>query len=151
MSSSHHRVLVSNRGDGNWVSTNNELNATEDIYFPHGATKNDVPTSTQDFTNDLDFSGWGTKSNWMVQAKIGAAGTNLVVEVYAMRPSGVEELVSTGTTLVVGGPTSVSYGGIAAERIAGPISYFRFKCTAISGLSVVSCSVIGWNEGDIVT
>jgi hypothetical protein len=156
MSSSHHRVLVSSRGDGNWPTTGgsqNRIGADGSIYFPFGDAAGTVPTSAQDFTNDIDFSGWGTKSNWIVQANL-ASGTSCTIAVFAMRPTGIEELVVAAVTLdstATPPVNSFTYGGIAAERIAGPVSHFRFLMASASGAPRVDCYVTAWNEGDIVT
>jgi hypothetical protein len=49
-----------------------------------------------------------------------------------------------------GAPT-FTHGGVDAEVIQGPVSYFRFLMASASGSPVVNCFVIGWNEGDIIT
>lgn len=143
------RVLVSSRGEGNWSGTDNVLDAVASIYFPPG-TGSLAPTSSQDLTNNINFIGWETKSNWIAQAKI-IAGTNATVAIYAARPSGVEELIQVATVLTSGGAESVTIGGVGDELVVGPVSYFRFECTVVNGGPDVECFVIGWNEGDIIT
>ena len=146
MTANHVRALVSNRGDGNWGTgnTNNQI-----IFFPHGSAKTDAPSSSQDLTNNINFIGWGCKSNWIVQAEL-ASGTSCTIAVYAVRPTGVEELVVSAVTMNSSAPT-FTHGGIDAEVIQGPVSYFRFLMASASGSPVVNCFVIGWNEGDIIT
>ena len=144
------RVLVSSRGEGNWSGTDNQLDAVESIYFPPG-TGSAAPTSSQDLTNNINFIGWETKSNWIAQAKI-VDGTNATVAIYVMRPSGVEALSQTGVSLILAtGPLSITIGGVADELVVGPASYFRFECTVATGSPKVDCFVIGWNEGDIIS
>ena len=155
MTANHVRALVSNRGDGNWGTgnTNNQITANGSIYFPHGSAKSDAPSSSQDLTNNINFIGWGCKSNWIVQAEL-ASGTSCTIAVYAVRPTGVEELVVSAVTLNSGATPPVesfTHGGIDAEVIQGPVSYFRFLMSSASGSPVVNCFVIGWNEGDIIT
>jgi hypothetical protein len=153
MSSSHNRVLVSSRGEGNWPTTGateNVISGVESIYFPPG-TGGAAPTSAEDFTNNINFSGWETKTNWIIQAQI-TAGTNAAIQVWAMRPTGVKELVMAVTTITLGAITaSVTWGGNDTEAIVGPISHFEFECTAVSGAARVGCYVMAFNEGDIIT
>jgi hypothetical protein len=151
MTANHVRALVSNRGDGNWGvgNTNNQITANGSIYFPHGSAKSDAPSSSQDLTNNINFIGWGCKSNWIVQAQL-ASGTSCTIAVYAVRPTGVEELVVSAVTMNSSAPT-FTHGGIDAEVIQGPVSYFRFLMASASSSPVVNCFVIGWNEGDIIT
>ena len=131
------RVLVSNRGEGNWTGGANNLSAA-DIYFPHGAASTDSPSDAESFGADFDHLGWGAKTNWMVQLDV--TGT-VSVSVYAMRPSGVEELVVNAAT------ADTTQGGIGGEEIYGPVKYFRF--TKNSGAGSALCFVTAWNYGDI--
>ena len=149
MAATHKRVLVSNRGEGNWVNPNNEITA-DSIFFPHGATKDVAPAESGNLANAFDFSGWETKSNWLVQAQI-TSGTACSISVFAMRPSGVEELVVAATAIALAGTASFTWGGNDAERIVGPVSYVRFVITLESGSPFVSCYVTGWNEGDLIS
>lgn len=132
------RVLVSNRGDGNWDTGNVAATATTPIYFPHGATSLVQPTDAECFGADFDHLGWGSKTNWMVQLDI--TGT-INVSVFAMRPSGVAELVVNGAT------ADTTQGGIGGEEIYGPVKYFQFVRN--SGAGSARCFVTAWNYGDI--
>jgi hypothetical protein len=149
--SAHARVLVSNRGDGNWGAgnTNNQIAADGSIYFPHGATAATVPSDSDSLANNFDLSGWETKSSWIVQAEL-ISGTSCTIAVYGMRPTGVEELLVAAVTMNSGAP-SFTHGGLDAEVIQGPFSHFRFEMASASGSPVVNGFVIGWNEGDIIT
>ena len=140
MTINHARVLVSNRGDGNWgiTGTANQVNSADSIYFPHGASSTVAPSSTQIMGASLDHSAWGCKSNWIVQLDFTAgSGT---IQVYAMRPTGIEELVLAATG-------DATHGGLDSEVIQGPVDYFRFVRS--SSTPTASCFVIGWNEGDM--
>mgnify|MGYP003632275254 FL=1 len=149
--SAHARVLVSNRGDGNWGvgNTNNQITANGSIYFPHGATKANPPADTGNLANSFDFSGWENKSSWIVQAEL-ASGTSCTIAVYGVRPTGVEEALVAAATMNSGAP-SFTHGGLGAEVIQGPFTHFRFLMASASGSPVVNCFVIGWNEGDLIT
>jgi len=153
--SAHARVLVSNRGDGNWGAgnTNNQIVADGSIYFPHGATKADPPTDSENLANNFDFSGWETKSSWIVQAELVVVDDDedCRMAVYAMRPTGVKELVMAATALAHDGALSFTHGGIDGEVIQGPVSYFEFAMTNDNNNPIVNCFVIGWNEGDLIT
>ena len=149
------RALVSNRGDGNWptVGANeNRLAADGSVYFPPG-TGGAAPTSEQDLTNSINFSGWENKSNWIVQAELTTvSGTEeCTIAVYAMRPTGLKELVVAAVTLAHDGTHSFTWGGNDAEEIVGPVSHFEFVMAAAANSPRVDCHVIGWNEGDIIT
>lgn len=160
--SNHHRALVSNLGDGNWgARSGGEENKLDDanttIYFPpaldaSGAQdKGTEPlpgTDTMSPAGDaLQFTAWTTKSNWIVQVDATNLGTggSPRVNVYAVRPTGVQEIV-----LTVASTGEDSYGGYASEKICGPVAYFKFDATATTTTNLdVDCFVIGWNEGDI--
>jgi hypothetical protein len=135
------RVLVSNRGEGNWPTSaaagENNLNSGTDIYFPRG-TGALAPTDAQCFGADFDHLGWGSKTNWMVQLDI--TGT-IEVNVYAMRPSNVEELVISVAS------ADTTQGGIGGEEIYGPVKSFRFERATGAGSAL--CYVTAWNYGDI--
>jgi len=149
--SAHARVLVSNRGDGNWGAgnTNNRLSAGGSIYFPHGATPGDPPADTGNLANNFDFSGWENKSSWIAQAQL-ASGTSCTITVFGMRPTGVEETLVPATALAAATP-SFTHGGLDAEVIQGPFTHFRFLLASAVGAPRVDCFVIGWNEGDLIT
>jgi len=153
--SSHKRALVSNAGDGNWGDGTENLidSANHDIYFPPGAAKGTIPATAGANPSGLgpfsetDFVGWATKSNWMVQisvANLGTSGGTPTVNVYAVRPTGLQELVLSVTTTGIH-----EYGGFGAEKIAGPVSFFRFQSVSTGGTPLILCYVMGWNEGDI--
>lgn len=134
------RVLVSNRGEGNW-STGNEVNSAAARYFPHGATSTDAPSDAECFGADFDHLGWGSKTNWMIQLDFTAGtGGGATIDVFAMRPSGVEELIHQFTA-------DETRGGVGGEEIYGPVKYFRFIRSA--GSPVANCYVTAWNYGDI--
>jgi hypothetical protein len=151
----HSRVLVSNRGDGNWGAgnTNNQIVADGSIFFPHGSAKSDAPSDSQDLTNNINFIGWGCKSNWIVQAELSVVDDDedCSIAVYAVRPTGVKELVVAATALAHDGALSFTHGGLDAEVIRGPVSYFEFVMTNDTNNPIVNCFVIGWNEGNIIT
>jgi hypothetical protein len=159
MTANHVRALVSNRGDGNWGAgnTNNQFigagGSSLSIFFPHGSAKTDAPSSSQDLTNNINFIGWGCKSNWIVQGELVVVDDDedCAISVYAVRPTGVKELVMAATALAHDGALSFTHGGIDAEVIQGPISYFEFVMTTNNNNPKVNCFVIGWNEGDIIT
>tara|TARA_R110000751_G_scaffold113271_1_gene212391 strand:- start:242 stop:736 length:495 start_codon:yes stop_codon:yes gene_type:complete len=152
------RVVVSNLGDGNWTAPANTLNNTDpDIYFPPGVAKGDVPIITANgfapSANSSDLIGFTSKTQWMVQINASHIGTGGVpgISVYAVRPTGIEDLIVTFVPTVF--PAQESYGGVtsAAEGpIEGPVSYFKFESNATTNTSLdVDCYVIGWNYGDI--
>ena len=147
------RTLVSSRGDGNWSTGNTLTAASTNVYFPPGTGTN-APDSTQDLTNNIDYAGWENKSNWIAQAKVdsGAVGSDAAISIYVTRPTGVEELIQTAVTINLTAATnSVTIGGLGDELVVGPVSFFRFHCSAITNSPTVSCYVIGWNEGDIIS
>ena len=146
--SGHNRVLVSNRGDGNW-NTLNRIAADGSIHFPHGALPADPPSDDESLSNSFEFTGWESKSNWILQANLDS-GTSCTIAVFAMRPTGIEELVVAATTMNSANP-SWTHGGVDAEEIVGPVQYFRFLMASASGSPRVDCFVIGWNEGDMIT
>ena len=152
--SNHHRALVSNLGEGNWTGDDQRLDAGDpEIYFPPGSSKGIAPvpgTSNAGPMSEFDLAGWGTKSNWIVQLRCtnaGTAGALNDIEVFAVRPTGIEEPVFT---IAPGGLAIQTYthGGLDGERIEGPVSYFKFV-TNCTGAVSVDCYVIGWNEGDM--
>jgi hypothetical protein len=146
------RALVSSRGDGNWSTGNTLTAASTNVYFPPGTGTN-APDSTQDLTNNINYAGWENKSNWIAQAKVtSGAGSNATIAIYVTRPTGVEELIQTSSTITFGAAAdSVTIGGVGDELVVGPVSFFRFHCSAITNSPTVSCYVIGWNEGDIIS
>ena len=149
------RVVVSNLGDGNWVAPANKLDATDtDIYFPPGAAKGDVPTVTANgfapSANSTNLIGFTSKTQWMVQVNatnIGTGGTP-GISIYAVRPTGIEDLIVKFTAT-----GQDSYGGVTSATegpIEGPVSYFKFESDATDNTDLdVDCYVIGWNYGDI--
>ena len=143
MTINHARVLVSNRGDGNWgiTGTDHQLSTGQaDIYFPHGAATTNAPSSTQIMGASLDHSAWGCKSNWIVQVdNVNGTGT---VKAYAVRPTGIEELLFTVTA-------DATWGGLDGEVIQGPVDYFHFNLSGGGSTPRFNCYVIGWNEGDM--
>ena len=163
--SNHHRALVSNLGEGNWgigSSTDNQLDANGvSVYFPPGASKGTAPApgdSNAGPMSSLDLSGWGTKSNWVVQLNVTdrgtpPSGTNVAITVKAYRPTGVSETVLevVGNELPASAtyPLPFSYGGYESEKICGPVSYFEFTTSGFTGNPSIDCFVIGWNEGDM--
>lgn len=157
------RVLVSNLGDGNWgvgTDESNKLNnATSEIFFPPGATKGAAPSLPAGLTEGLspaaqsaDLIGFTSKTQWMVQVNVinfGTAGAGAeTVSVFAVRPTGIEDLIHTFSTA-----GQDSYGGVTTASegpIEGPVSYFKFKSNAGTTTNLdVDCYVIGWNYGDI--
>jgi len=152
MSFNHQRVLVSNLGDGNWGDgTENNLDtaAGTSIYFPPGAAKGTQPTQAECFFGSMDYIGWNSKTNWMVQIDdaTGAApyGWNgASVDVYVGRPTGVEELI------VNNAGADFTFGGIGGEEVYGPITYIRFYVNVGSATPTgLLCFVTAWNYGDI--
>jgi len=151
MSSNHQRVLVSNLGDGNWGdSTENNLDtaAQTSVYFPPGAAKGTQPTQAECFFGSIDYIGWNSKTNWMVQvddaagAPYGWNGSR--VSVYIGRPTGVEELV------VAAAAADFTFGGIGDEEVYGPVTYIRFRVdTGAATPTGLLCFVTAWNYGDI--
>ena len=171
--SNHHRALVSNLGEGNWGVGSNEDNridsiTSRSIYFPFGTDKNTAPVpgdSNAGPMSSLDLSGWGTKSNWIVQVCFTSIGTppsaqdDVALSVHAVRPTGIKETVLEITGTYTSGSVSddlagktnghtVSYGGHENEKICGPVSYFEFEISGFTGTAPkIDCFVIGWNEG----
>ena len=155
------RVLVSNLGDGGWgigTDESNKLNnANAEIFFPPGASKGVAPALPAGATEGLspaaqsvDLIGFTSKTQWMVQinaANLGGGATP-TVSVFAVRPTGIEDLIHTFST-----SGQDSYGGVTTASegpIEGPVSYFKFKSNApITTNLDVDCFVIGWNYGDI--
>tara|TARA_R100000808_G_scaffold25081_1_gene61499 strand:+ start:8881 stop:9372 length:492 start_codon:yes stop_codon:yes gene_type:complete len=153
MAFNHQRVLVSNLGDGNWGDgTENNLNtaAGTSVYFPPGAAKGTQPTADECFFGNLDYIGWNSKTNWMVQvddatgaAPYGWNGSR--VSVYVGRPSGVEELI------VASAAADFTFGGIGGEEVYGPITYIRFRVDTLAATPTgLLCFVTAWNYGDII-
>lgn len=163
--SNHHRVLVSNLGEGNWgvgSNTDNQITGnTESIFFPIGTDKNTAPVPGDNNAGPMssfDLSGWGTKSNWIVQVNVTdkatpPSGTAVAITVKAHRPTGVSEVVleitGAGGDLAGAAPLSFTYGGHQSEKICGPVSFFEFSSSGFSDTPVIDCFVIGWNEGDM--
>ena len=155
MSFNHQRVLVSNLGDGNWGDgTENNLNtaAGTSVYFPPGAAKGTQPTQAECFFGSMDYIGWNSKTNWMVQIDEGAAGAAVPalgwngsrVSVYVGRPTGAEELVVPTVA------ADFTFGGIGGEEVYGPITYIRFRVdTGAATPTGLLCFVTAWNYGDI--
>tara|TARA_R100000278_G_scaffold46215_2_gene40177 strand:- start:10102 stop:10593 length:492 start_codon:yes stop_codon:yes gene_type:complete len=154
--SNHHRALVSNLGEGNWTGDDKKLDSGDTrIYFPPGASKGVAPvpgTSNAGPMSDFDLAGWGTKSNWIIQLDCINKGTKSAsdndIEVFAIRPTGVKELVFSLANNVLATGEQYAHGGLDSEKICGPVSYFEF-ITNSSGAIDVDCYVIGWNEGDM--
>tara|TARA_R110000787_G_scaffold183616_2_gene295513 strand:+ start:529 stop:942 length:414 start_codon:yes stop_codon:yes gene_type:complete len=134
------RVLVSNRGEGNWSTGNVVSSAIPTIHFPHGAASTDAPSDAECFGADFDHLGWGSKTNWMIQ--LVETGT-CVIDVFAVRPSGIEELILADAA------ASLTQGGIGDEEIYGPVKSFRFRYK--SGAGSFACYITAWNYGDINT
>ena len=130
------RVLVSNRGEGNF--TNNTVSDGDAIYFPHGATNKTIPSDAECFGADFDHLGWGAKSNWIIQYVL--ASSSGTTRAWAMRPTGQLELIHGFTV-------DETRGGVGGEEIYGPVKYFKFERS--SSTPVGSFYVIAWNEGDI--
>ena len=138
------RVLVSNLGDGNW-SSGNTASTNTTVYFPPG-TGAAEPTAAQRFGGSLDYIGWASKTNWLVQVTNtgGGAGT---IQVLGHRPSGVAEELVPATAVGAGGG-SLSEGGVGGEEIYGPFTHFSFVSTSNSGN--LAYYVTAWNYGDIL-
>ena len=134
------RVLVSNLGDGNW-SAGNGTGANTTKYFPVGSN---VDVSKR-FGASIDYIGWGSKTNWMVQIT-NTGGDSGTVQVLGHRPSGVAEEVVAATSIAAGG--SLTQGGIGGEEIYGPFTHFSFVSTSNSGQ--LNYYVTAWNYGDIL-
>ena len=70
------------------------------------------------------------------------------ISVYAVRPTGIEDLVHKFTAT-----GQDSYGGVTSATegpIEGPVAYFKFESDATDNTNLdVDCYVIGWNYGDI--
>ena len=173
--SNHHRALVSNLGEGNWgvdSGTQNRVDSTNArIYFPPALdssgsqVKGTEPTpgsSDAGPMSEFGFSGWGTKSNWIVQVVFTTLGTPpssataVAFTVNAVRPTGVKEPVIQLTGTDAGGDLNgasdgftVTHGGFDGEKICGPVSYFEFVTAYTAGSPQIDCFVIGWNEGDM--
>ena len=189
------RVLVSNLGDGNWGTGALEHNsvdtntlAARSIYFPPkidpttgNIFKYSVPSPGDDAAgpaaqslHGYDFTGWASKTNWIVQVVFKVVGTPpsaadvVAFRVEAIRPTGVAETVlditgSAANNDLNGAADGISftYGGHENEAITGPGSYFKFTVnpdnatypasgtSAYLGTFDIECFVIGWNEGDI--
>tara|TARA_R110000822_G_scaffold48131_4_gene127122 strand:+ start:1842 stop:2300 length:459 start_codon:yes stop_codon:yes gene_type:complete len=143
------RVLVSNLGDGNWgvgATTGNQLNnANGTLYFPPG-TGSAEPTVAQRFGGSVDYIGWSSKTNWMVQAENVHAANGGRVQVIGHRPSGVSEELVAGT--VLGAGISLTSGGLGGEEIYGPFTHFSFVISSNTG--TLDCYVTAWNYGDIL-
>jgi hypothetical protein len=144
------RVLVSNLGDGNWgvgTDTANQLSAANGrLYFPPGDTKSAEPTPSQRFGGSVNYIGWSSKTNWMVQVENAHATNAGTVQIIGHRPSGVSEELFAATAIAGGG--SVTVGGIGGEEIYGPFTHFSFVITSNTG--TLNCYVTGWNYGDIL-
>jgi hypothetical protein len=140
------RVLVSNLGDGNWTAPANQLNnANGTLYFPPG-TGGAEPTAAQRFGASMDYIGWSSKTNWMVQVENTHAGNTGRVQILGHRPSGVTEELFPQTAIAALGSTTV--GGVGGEEIYGPFTHFSFVITANTG--ILNCYVTAWNYGDIL-
>ena len=132
------RVLVSNRGEGNWSTGNVVSAAATPIHFPHGAASTDVPSDAECFGADFDHLGWGSKTNWMIQLVLTGA---ITIDVFAHRPTGIKELVVSAAS------ADTTQGGIGGEEIYGPVKFFEFERR--SGAGSFACYVTAWNYGDI--
>jgi hypothetical protein len=149
------RVVVSNLGDANWVGPANNLdNSNSVIYFPPGVDKSTAPAITANGVAPAATSsgpiGFTSKTQWMVQvnaSNLGSGGTP-GISVYAVRPTGIEDLVHKFTAT-----GQDSYGGVTSATegpIEGPVAYFKFESDATDNTNLdVDCYVIGWNYGDI--
>tara|TARA_R100000655_G_scaffold22915_1_gene46372 strand:- start:792 stop:1223 length:432 start_codon:yes stop_codon:yes gene_type:complete len=134
------RVLVSNLGDGNWGS-GNSTGTDETLDFPIGS----VSDPKLRFGGSIDFIGWGSKTNWLVQINNTGSGTG-TVKVMGHRPSGVAEELIAATSLGAG--VSLTKGGVGGEEIYGPFTHFTFVSTSNSG--TLNYYVTAWNYGDIL-
>ena len=149
------RVLVSNIGDGNWgidaagANTDNQLSGNSTIYFPPGINKTTEPTASERFGGSIDYIGWSSKSNWMVQV-LNSHGSNPgTIQVLGHRPSGVSEEVIAATVLAGAAVSvSVTQGGLGGEEIYGHFTHFTFVATTNTG--ELDCYVTAWNYGDIL-
>ena len=140
------RVLVSNLGDGNWTTPANQLSgANGTLYFPPG-TGGAEPTAAQRFGGSMDYIGWSSKTNWMVQVENTHAGNAGTVQIIGHRPSGVTEELVAATALAAG--ISVTHGGVGGEEIYGSFTHFSFVISGNTG--VLNCYVTAWNYGDIL-
>jgi len=141
------RVLVSNLGDGNWPAPANQATTNTRLYFPPG-TGGAAPTAAQRFGASMDYIGWSSKTNWMVQAE-NTSANNGTVQIIGHRPSGVSEQLVAATVLATApGTPSLTEGGIGGEEIYGPFTYFEFVITSNTGS--LNCYVTAWNYGDIL-
>ena len=134
------RVLVSNLGDGNW-DTGNSTTTNETLEFPRGS----VADPKLRFGASIDFFGWGSKTNWLIQIANSGAGAG-TVKVMGHRPSGVAEEVIAATSIAAG--LSLTKGGVGGEEIYGPFTHFTFVSTGNSG--TLNYYVTAWNYGDIL-
>ena len=140
------RVLVSNLGDGNWAAPANQMSgANGTLYFPPG-TGGAEPTAAQRCGGSMDYIGWSSKTNWMVQAENTHALNAGAVQVIGHRPSGLAEQLVPSTALTAG--LSFTHGGIGGEEIYGPFTHFSFVITSNTG--ILNCYVTAWNYGDIL-
>lgn len=165
--SNHHRALVSNLGEGNWgvgSGTENQLLNNGSVYFPPGASKGTEPVPGDSEAGPMsafDLSGWGTKSNWIVQVNCiargtGGSGTTVMVKVEAIRPTGLAETVLEVLANELADTTVYTYGGYESEKICGPVSYFKFTTQNFTQAGSpaefthdLKFYAIGWNEGDM--
>jgi hypothetical protein len=135
------RVLVSNLGDGNW-NAGNGTSADTTKYFPVGSNSD----ATKRFGGSIDYIGWASKTNWMIQVTNTGGGT-ASIQVFGHRPSGVqEELVPVTSLAATTG--SLTQGGVGGEEIYGPFTHFSFVSTSNSGM--LNYYVTAWNYGDIL-
>ena len=85
--------------------------------------------------------GFTSKTQWMVQVNVANLGTGGTpgISVYAVRPTGIEDLVHK-FTLATG---QDSYGGITSASegpIEGPVAYFKFESDATNNAALdVDC------------
>lgn len=135
------RVLVSNLGDGNW-GTANGTSADTTKYFPVGSNTD----ATKRFGASIDYIGWGSKTNWMVQVT-NTGGGNATIQIFGHRPSGVSEELVAATVIPHSGG-SLTQGGVGGEEIYGPFTHFSFVSSSNSGL--LNYYVTAWNYGDIL-
>jgi len=144
------RVLVSNLGDGNWPAPANQATTTGvgavDRFFPPGTGITVEPTAAQRFGASMEYIGWSSKTNWMVQVENTHVGNPGTVEIFGHRPSGVREELVAATVLAAG--ISVTHGGVGGEEIYGSFTHFEFVISANTG--ILNCYVTAWNYGDIL-
>jgi hypothetical protein len=146
------RVLVSNLGDGNWPAPANQRDGVAapdngQLFFPPGSAKGLEPTAAQRFGASMDYIGWSSKTNWMVQVE-NTHANNGSVQVIGHRPSGVTEQLAAVTVLATGGVPSLTVGGIGGEEIYGSFTHLEFVISANTG--ILNCYVTAWNYGDIL-